>query len=73
MATLPEERTGAGSALLMAIRQVAGALGIALLGSLLNAVYVRELDPDLAALPERAGDPARDSIAGAAQVAAPRR
>ncbi|MFJ3620566.1 DHA2 family efflux MFS transporter permease subunit [Streptomyces iakyrus] len=69
MATLPEHRTAAGSALLMAIRQVAAALGIAGLGTLLNHVYTRDLDPHLATLPEPAANAARDSIAGATATA----
>ncbi|WTW95324.1 MFS transporter [Streptomycetaceae bacterium NBC_01309] len=60
MATIAPERAGVGSALLQSMRQVGGALGIALLGSLLAAAYSDRLD---------AGGPADDSVAAAAQVA----
>jgi EmrB/QacA subfamily drug resistance transporter len=66
---LPPERVGGGSALTMAMRQVGGALGVALLGSLAAAVYVVGLDRD-AGLPAAAADAARDSVAGAVEVAA---
>jgi DHA2 family multidrug resistance protein-like MFS transporter len=39
MASLPREKAGVGSAIGNTVRQVAGALGIAILGSLLSAVY----------------------------------
>lgn len=69
MATLPEHRTAAGSGLLMAIRQIGAAFSIAILGTLLNLTYTRDLDPHLRGLPEPAVSAARDSIAGA-QLAA---
>jgi MFS family permease len=40
---LPPERSGSGAALTMAMRQVGGALGVALLGSLASAVYTGQL------------------------------
>ncbi|WP_204057894.1 DHA2 family efflux MFS transporter permease subunit [Microbispora corallina] len=63
LAALPEERTGSGSATLQTVRQVGGTLGVAVLGSLLSAVYV-------AGLPSGAPAAAADSITAAVGVAA---
>lgn len=65
---LPTERAGSGTALTMTLRQVGGALGVALLGSISAAAYTGQLH--LAGLPGPAADAARDSIAGAVAVAA---
>ncbi|MGC9669080.1 MFS transporter [Planosporangium sp. 12N6] len=64
---LPPERSGAGSALTMALRQVGGALGVALLGSLLAGAYTDRLV--VTGLPAQAADAARGSVAGAVAVA----
>ena len=68
MASLPRERAGVGSAVLNTVRQVGGALGVAVLGSVLAAVY-RDRIGDLSGLPEPAQAAARESIAGAYGVA----
>ncbi|MGA5215111.1 DHA2 family efflux MFS transporter permease subunit [Streptomyces cinereoruber] len=65
MATLPEHCAAAGSGLLMAIRQVGAAFSVAILGTVLNATYTRDLGPHLQGLPEPAAQAARDNIAGA--------
>jgi EmrB/QacA subfamily drug resistance transporter len=64
---LPRERAGSGTALTMTVRQVGGALGVALLGSILSAVYLHRLDTT--GLPAPAADTAKDSVAGAVAVA----
>jgi EmrB/QacA subfamily drug resistance transporter len=64
---LPPERSGAGTALTMTMRQVGGALGVALLGSVLAAAYTNRLD--LAGRPGPVAAAARDSVAGAVQAA----
>ena len=51
MASLPREKAGVGSAIGNTVRQVAGALGIAILGSVLSAVYRSQIDDHLGALP----------------------
>jgi hypothetical protein len=51
----------------MTLRQAAGALGVALLGSLLAEVYADRVA--VAALPASAADAAQDSIAGALTIA----
>jgi Na+/melibiose symporter-like transporter len=68
MAVLPPERSGSGIAITMTLRQAGGALGVALLGSLLSQVYTNNVD--VSALPPPAAETAHDSIAGALAVAA---
>jgi Na+/melibiose symporter-like transporter len=51
MSTLPRERAGAGSAVNNTVRQVGGALGVAIIGSLLSASYRSGINPELAKLP----------------------
>lgn len=69
LSTLPRERAGVGSAVANTVRQVGGALGIAVLGAVVMAVYRGQIDPAAAALPDAARDGARESIAGAYAVA----
>jgi Na+/melibiose symporter-like transporter len=69
MSTLPREKAGVGSAVSNTVRQVAGALGIAVLGSVLAGVYRGQVDSAAAVLPEPARDAARESISGAYGVA----
>jgi EmrB/QacA subfamily drug resistance transporter len=64
---VPPERAGAGSALTMAIRQVGGALGVAVLGSALNAAYTGRLG--VTGLPAPLAHTARESVASAVAVA----
>ncbi|WP_128643981.1 MFS transporter [Rhodococcus opacus] len=68
LGALPPERAGSGTALTMTLRQVGGALGVALLGSLLAQGYTDRLAVD--DLPAPAAEPAHDSLAGALTVAA---
>jgi len=69
LATLPRERAGVGSAISNTVRQVGGALGIAVLGAVVMAVYRGQIEPTVAALPGQAQAGARESIAGAYAVA----
>jgi EmrB/QacA subfamily drug resistance transporter len=64
---VPPDRSGAGSALSMALRQVGGALGVAVLGSILNAVYTARLS--VAGLPVHLADSAKESVAAGLAVA----
>lgn len=68
LATLPPDRAGSGSGLLMTVRQVGSAIGIALLGSLLAGIFTDRLD--VAGLPGAAADRAGDSVVAAHLVAA---
>jgi len=70
MSSLPREKAGVGSAVNNTIRQVGGALGIAVLGSVLSAAYRGSMAPHLAGLPAGARDTARESISGGYAVAA---
>jgi predicted MFS family arabinose efflux permease len=70
MSALPREKAGAGSAINNVARQVAVAMGVAVLGSVVASVYRRDLDGDLAALPAGAREAAGESIEGAHAVAA---
>ncbi|GGN81907.1 MFS transporter [Streptomyces albiflavescens] len=68
LGALPRDRAGSGSGLLMTVRQVGGAIGIALLGSLLASAYSDRLDTS--GLPHAVADTASDSVVGAHVVAA---
>jgi len=63
MSTLPREKAGVGSAVNNTMRQVGGALGVAVLGSVLAQVYRSQISGQLAALPDRLRDAAAESIA----------
>jgi EmrB/QacA subfamily drug resistance transporter len=69
MSVLPRERAGAGSSLNNTARQVAVALGVAVLGSILAQVYRNQLSPHLVGLPAAARGTATASIAGTQAVA----
>jgi Na+/melibiose symporter-like transporter len=67
LSALPADRAGSGSGLLMTVRQVGGALGIALLGALLAGAYSGRLRTG--GLPGPAADTAKDSVVAAHAVA----
>ncbi|WP_286252840.1 DHA2 family efflux MFS transporter permease subunit [Streptomyces graminofaciens] len=67
LGTLPRDRAASGSGLLMTLRQVGGAIGIALLGSLLAATFRDRLD--VTGLPARVADTAGESVVAAHTVA----
>jgi MFS transporter, DHA2 family, multidrug resistance protein len=69
MSSLPRERAGVGSAVSNTVRQVGGALGIAVLGSVLASVYRDEVAPATQALPAPAREAANASVSGAYAVA----
>jgi DHA2 family multidrug resistance protein-like MFS transporter len=64
MSTLPRHRAGAGAAVNTTVRQVGGALGVAVLGSVLSASYRSRVTPALGELPPEARDVAAESIGG---------
>jgi EmrB/QacA subfamily drug resistance transporter len=70
MSVVPRERGGAGSAITNTSRQVAVALGVAVLGSVLAQVYRARLQPFLTVLPAAARPGATVSIAQTQVVAA---
>lgn len=65
MSALPREKAGVASAVSNTMRQVAGALGVAVLGSVLAAVYRDRVAPATEALPAAAREAATESISGA--------
>ncbi|WP_020118459.1 MFS transporter [Streptomyces canus] len=67
LSALPRDRAGSGSGLLMTMRQVGGAIGIALLGSLLASTFRDRLD--VTGLPAQAAGTAQESVVAAHQVA----
>jgi EmrB/QacA subfamily drug resistance transporter len=69
MSVLPRERAGAGSSLNNTARQVAVALGVAVLGSILAQVYRGKMAAYLTGLPAGARGTATASIAGTQAVA----
>ena len=69
VSSLPSHRQGIASAVNDLTREVGGALGIAVLGSLLNGGYRDDVASATAGLPAPAADAAKDSIAAAAQAA----
>jgi predicted MFS family arabinose efflux permease len=70
MAAGGADEAGAGASLNSALRQVGGAVTVAVLGSVLSSTYVRHLRPALAGLSAREVDAARASVTQAVQVAA---
>src|SRR5438045_3351358 len=69
MDVLPRERAGAGSALTNTARQVAVALSVAILGSILAEFYRNSLSPSLTHLPAAARSAASSSITATQAVA----
>jgi DHA2 family multidrug resistance protein-like MFS transporter len=65
--TLDAERGGAGNALVQAVRQVGSAIGVAVLGMVMNAGYRAAVDLD--GLPPEAAGAVRDSAASGVAVA----
>jgi len=72
MGSLPKAKAGVGSAVNDTTREVGGALGVAILGSLLAAGYHSSMDASASvqALPAEAAATAHDSLGGAVHVAA---
>ncbi len=67
LGALSKERSGVGSALIMALRQVGATIGVAVLGTVLNAGYRSELH--LAGLPAPVANAVRDSVSAGVAVA----
>ncbi len=70
MGATREAQLGVGSAIHDVTRQLAGALGVAVVGSALAAIYARRIEGATATLPEAAREGTRDSVGGALEVAA---
>ncbi|AEH09722.1 MULTISPECIES: MFS transporter [Protofrankia] len=70
MGLLPASRAGVASSITNVTRNLGGALGIAVLGSLLAVRYRDELEPHLAAVPPPARTDATESVEAARAIAA---
>jgi EmrB/QacA subfamily drug resistance transporter len=70
MGSVPEEKSGVASAMNDVTRQVGGALGVAVIGSLISSLYASRVGDSVAALPEGPRSAAEDSIGQANAVAA---
>ena len=68
-ASLPEEKQGVASALNDTVREFGGAVGIALIGSILSAGYTSNVSPATAGLPSEAATAVKEGIGGAFAVA----
>jgi Na+/melibiose symporter-like transporter len=68
VSSLPAERQGIASAVNDLTREVGGAFGIAVLGSVLNSVYRDDISSATARLPTPAASAAQDSIAAASAI-----
>jgi EmrB/QacA subfamily drug resistance transporter len=69
MAAAGGDAAGTGASVNTTLRQVGGAVAIAVLGGALSTSYARALDPALASLPATEAATARSSISQAAQLA----
>jgi EmrB/QacA subfamily drug resistance transporter len=69
MGSLPLAKAGVGSAMNDTTRQIGGALGVAVLGSVLASSYASAMAPAVQGLPAPAAASAGDSIGGAVEVA----
>jgi EmrB/QacA subfamily drug resistance transporter len=67
---VPAARSGVASAMNTVARMVSGALGVAVVGSLVSSLYADDVQSSLGGLPVSARVAAEESIGGAAAVAA---
>ena len=70
MGSVPDENAGVGSALNDVTRNVGGALGVGIIGSIMSSVYSSNIGGAVAGLPADAAGAAQNSIGAAAQIAA---
>lgn len=69
MGAVPDQKQGVASAVNDTAREMGGALGIAVAGSILAGRYTHELAPRLTEFPAPVRGPASDSLAKAVQIA----
>jgi EmrB/QacA subfamily drug resistance transporter len=69
MGAVPESKAGVGSAMNDVTRQVASALGVAVIGSLTTSLYTGSMEGETSGLPAGAAAAAQDSVGGAVAVA----
>jgi EmrB/QacA subfamily drug resistance transporter len=69
MGSLPPEKAGVGSAMNDTTRQIGGALGVAILGSIFSTTYTNAIAPALKGLSAPLADAADNSVGSALQIA----
>jgi hypothetical protein len=69
MSAVPRNRAGMGSAMNDTTRELGGALGIAVLGSVLGSVYSEQIIDGIGRLPVEVREVAENSLAGALTIA----
>ncbi len=65
LASVPMNKAGVGSAVNDTTREVGGAIGIAVVGSIINSVYRDHLGPALSSLPPQLAEAANDNVGAA--------
>ena len=70
MGAVPLAKAGVGSAMNDTTRQVGGAMGVAVIGSILNSLYTSRMVDQVAGLPTQAAGPAQDSVGAAVGIGA---
>jgi hypothetical protein len=70
LASLPDDKSGVGSGLTSAFRQIGGAFGVAVLGSVLGTGYRDDMRQAVEGLPEGPAIAAREEVGTALQIAA---
>ena len=70
MGAVPKAKFGVGSAVNDTVREIGGAFGVAVLGSLFAASYSGAMDAVTAGLPAEAAHAASESLAAASMIAA---
>jgi EmrB/QacA subfamily drug resistance transporter len=67
--SLPEEKQGVASSLNDTVREMGGAVGIALIGSVLSSAYQSNVEPATSGFPPEVAEPVAEGIGGALAVA----
>ena len=70
MGSIPRSKAGVGSAMNDTTRQVGGALGVAIIGSIMSSAYRSDITSATAGLPAEAATAATDSLGAALHIAA---
>ena len=68
MGAVPLAKAGVGSAMNDTTRMVGGALGVAIIGSILNSLYSSAMAPIVAPMPPEAAAAAQDSVGAAVNI-----
>ena len=69
VSAVPAAKSGVASAMNTVARMVSGALGVAVVGSLVNSLYANDVEPALSDLPAPAREAAGESIGAANAIA----